>query len=527
MTSHHPQIFLYEKKITQILFRLRSKGIRVWADNGRLHYQPSKEGPTAEEIETLRVLRDPILALLQLTNSPEKEARLTPRMPHEHVPLTFSQQLWYAGLNLEKRPGVRSLAKAARLIGHLDQNAMCKSVEILFNRHEALRTRITSADSGGTQHIDATSRHGLEIFDLTTLPYEKREFESKRLVEELAHEPVLLDTGPLFAARLLQLDKLNHILVIAAEHIISDAASIGIAWRDIFSAYTLSIQGQGNPSPKSHIQFPDYAVWQLKNHSSWMDQHATYWQNRLAGSTHTRLSQDNKIQHLTKRQWAKLAICFEGTLRNNLVQMSRRENTSLVMSILTSFAALIMRWTNTSSLLLPFTTAGRYYPDIESTIGFFGTPLLLRIDLFEEDTFTDLLIRVTNEYAIAYAHDDSCRMVTLMNKPELLLNPTFNWIPSDFYSDSNELGYKQQPADSLIIADYKFEIVPPDDEPNEENEPRIDLSDSNNSVIGEIGYRADLFQLTTIERLRRNLLFFAETLSKLPKTRVNSIALLQ
>jgi hypothetical protein len=192
------------------------------------------------------------------------------------------------------------------------------------------------------------------------------------------------------------------------------------------------------------------------------------------------------------------------------------------MAVLTAFAAVVLRSCNATSVVLPFTTAGRLYPELENTIGFFGTPLFLRIELFEGDRFVDLLGRVTREYATAYTHDDSCRMAVHMAEAEFLFNPPFNWIPQVFNMNPDGSGHELQTGDSLAVTQYKLEISPRDDL-EWDGEPRIDLSDSNEGVRGEIGYRADRFTLSSIKRFRRNLLLFAQMLAQEPNALITEV----
>lgn len=512
------------KSLAEFLFALRSKGVRVWADNERLRYQAPKGGLNSKDLETLRAWRDSLLTFLGQPSFPEREARLTPRISSDAVPLTFSQQFWCDVLNVTKRPSMRSIAAAVRLRGPLDIEALRQGVATLVRRHEALRTRIAFVEGGARQQIDEISDCGLEILDLTALKPDEREIQARHFAEQIVQEPVFLHVGPLFAARLLKLDCFDHVLVVATEHVISDIASIGIVLREILALYAQSTQGKPHSLPEIPIQFPDYAVWQRKSHNSWMQKHGSYWQQRLDGAGRVRLSAGEEAPRASGMSWANLPVRFEQSLRNDLLETSRRERTSLVMSVLTTFAALILRWCNTTSLVLPFTTAGRFYPELENTIGFFGTPLFLRVDLLENDTFVDVLRRVTQEYATAYTHDDSCRMAVQMCRPEFTLNPPFNWIPQDFDMNAGISDHELQTEHSLIITEYKLEITSRDDE-EWDGEPRIDLLDSKNAVTGAIGYRADRFTLSTIERFRQNLLLFAEKLATEPKTPVKAVTL--
>jgi hypothetical protein len=510
------------ESIADVIFMMRSKGVKVWADNGRLHYQAPKGALTPKDLEILRAVREEILTIIENTNSSQGDPQLIPRLPSDRVPLAFSQQHLWHFLNLERNTSMRSVAAAVRIRGRLDISSLQKSFALLVRRHESLRTRIVVADGVPGQHIDEDGPFFLEILDLTSLPQDAQESEARRLAEQFVHQPILVSVDPLFGARLLKLDEFDHVLIIATDHIISDAASVGIIWRDVFTLYAQSLCGQQCTLPKMPVQFPDYAVWQRKTHPLWAQKHSAYWNRRLAGGRRVHLFTRDEIAQRSRMKWATLPIRFGGTLTDGLLETARQAGTSLVMSVLTAFVSLVLRWSNTMDLVLPFVTAGRLYPEVENTVGFFGTLLLLRIEIFEEDTFLDLLQRVTKEYAVAYEHDDSLRMAVQMHWPEFILNPIFNWIPRKFNVNPGGPGCAFKATDSLLIAQYDIAITPRDDE-EWDGEPRIDLSDSNDGVTGAIGYRADRFTRDTVERFGRSLLSFAEKLAKEPRTRVIAV----
>ena len=505
----------------QVLLALRSKGVKLWVDNGRLRYQAARGTLTSTEIDALRALRDEILAFLQQSPATTEEIRLAPRSPSDRVPLAFSQLYLWDALNLDERPSMRTVAAGVRLSGRLDIDVLRRSFATLFQRHESLRTRVIVVDGAPRQHIDELNgEYPLEIFDLTHLPNPERELEARRLARQLAEEPVFLGKGPLFGVRVLKLGNREHVLIVAADHAVSDAASIGIVWREIFTAYSHFVRGQSCSLPEVPVQFADFAVWQQKNHSLWMEQHGAYWTRRLAGARRVRLFANRRLS--SQLQWATQPVEFGQILTAGLLQVSRRERTSLVMSVLTAFVALVSRWCDVADLVLPFTTLGRFQPEVENTIGFFGTPLLLRIELQEEDTFLDLLTRVTREYATAYAHDDSCRVAVQTRRPEFTFNPPFNWIPGEFKWQPGESRHEFPTDNYFTLARFDFEITPYDDY-NWDGEPRIDFSDTPDGVIGVIGYRADRFARDTVATFGRSLRMVAEKLVNEPHALVKSV----
>jgi hypothetical protein len=98
-------------------------------------------------------------------------------------------------------------------------------------------------------------------------------------------------------------------------------------------------------------------------------------------------------------------------------------------------------------------------------------------------------------------------------------NPAFSWIPREI--DRPALAPIPSPSekDFLRIEPFELEIVLRDDL-QWDAEPRLDLADSPEGIVGTVRYRADSIALTTIERLQRNLDLFARVMVSDPHRRV-------
>ena len=512
------------ERVSDILFSMRSKGVKIWAENGQLHYRSSKTTLSEGDILTLKAMKDDILTFITQPPSIRREASPVRRHPSDRIPLSFPQQYFWKFFELEKRQSTKTVSAAVSLTGFLDTDHLQQSFKILINRHEALRTRIRLADGFPEQYIVDISDYKVDSIDLTSLPQEKRQIEARRLIENIVNEPTLVYEAPLFAALLLKLEKSCHALLIATDHMISDAASLGIIWRDLFAIYSQLVRGQPPSLPEITVQYPDYAVWQEKMHQLWMQEHHAYWTQRLAGARHLQLLERKKVVDVPEARWATLPIQFGKTLSSQLNEISRLSRSSLVMSVLTTFIALASRVSNASDITIPFSTGGRLYPEVNNTVGFFGTAILLRVALFEEDTFLDLLRRVTQEYTTAYQHDDSWRLSVLTSCRELNSNTLFNWTPNEFNMKATGLGQASQACDSLTILPFEF-TVDPRTNYDFDGEPALLFSDSKDGVVGTIVFRSDHFAANTVERLGHNLLRFSQKLAEEPKRLVKTIDL--
>ncbi|OLE10193.1 MAG: hypothetical protein AUI36_41090 [Cyanobacteria bacterium 13_1_40CM_2_61_4] len=84
--------------------------------------------------------------------------------------------------------------------------------------------------------------------------------------------------------------------------------------------------------------------------------------------------------------------------------LSRREGTTLYMTLLAGFGALLHQYTGQTDLAVGSVIANRDRAEVEPLVGFFANTLVLRLDLTGPPTFRELLARVRNTCLGAYAH---------------------------------------------------------------------------------------------------------------------------
>lgn len=499
--------------VADVLLSLRSRGLRVWVENDQLRYQAPRGVATAADLETLRGLKTAIIAFLQQsTPSSPVELPLAPREKADRVPLTFSQQRWWNLFRLAERPGLRTVCAAVRLMGPLDVQALRAALAELVRRHEALRTRIVVADGVPAQIVDESGHSNLDFVDMSMLAKDDGELRTRRQIEALAQEPVDLAKGPLWAATLVKIGPREHVLAIALDHMISDGASFRTLWGEIAALYGQLARNLPVTLPRHAVQLADYAVWEHRTRHAWEQTHGAYWRERLADARRMRLFSRETVPQGTPAEWASVPIRFGASLTARLSEVTRAERTTLVMAALTIFAATLLHWSGETDVVVPVVTSGRLDPQLQQSIGYFAAHLHLRIELLPEDTFIDLLKRVTTEYARACEHHDSSRIVAHSPPPPFAENPSFNWVPREF--SIRPFGRMQgaTPDDEIRIEPHSYQMRPRDDV-DRDAELSVGLSDSIEGVKGAIWHRTDRVRSATIEAFGLQLRRFAELLA--------------
>ncbi len=145
--------------------------------------------------------------------------------------------------------------------------------------------------------------------------------------------------------RLVRMADDDHVLLVTLHHIISDGWSAGVLTRELGVLYEAFRQGAEDPLPALPVQYADYAVWQR----NWLSgevlqQQGQYWQQALTGapvllalpSDRPRPAQQDYSGHL-------LGLALDADLTRGLKSLSQRQGTTLFMTVMAAWAAVLSR----------------------------------------------------------------------------------------------------------------------------------------------------------------------------------------
>lgn len=511
------------ESVAALVESVRRKGVRVWAENGHLRYQAPRGALTGEDAERLRAFRSEIICLLESSGG----AVLSEYPPDRHIarsylPLAFSQLHHWNINHLSERPSARTVASATRLSGKLDLRLLRHSVVLAAARQESLRLRIVPSGEGLAQRVSESVLCELEISDLTGLPSELREHELSRLIERCVLEPIDITIDPLVEIRVFKLQEDEHVLLIAMEHVVSDAVSRGILFRDVLTAYAQLVNGKPVSLPPVSLQFTEYAVWQHRNQESWIYRHLPYWKEHLLEFPRIRFPAGGGTSGAGASGWGEVPVHVCRDLKTKLQESCRSLGTTLAMGVFTAYATLVARWCGVPEVLIQYQINGRDDPRLENTIGYFAALLYLRVEILENDSFVDVAARVAREYCRAYEHVDAYYLATRDPVPEFTGNTSFNWISLE---PANGLSTLDDPSMAIVSTPHPVTLPAPSDV-EFENEPMIMLFENERGVSGSIYFSASRLTLDQMQRFERNLNQFMRRLAESPSTRVMSIPLL-
>ncbi|MGA4295061.1 amino acid adenylation domain-containing protein, partial [Ralstonia nicotianae] len=410
------------------------------------------------------------------------------------LPLSFAQQrLWFLA-QMEGGSEAYHIPVGLRLKGELDEEALRRSLDRIVARHEALRTRFEVQEGQAVQRIvPADVGLTLEWVDLST--EEASEHQLGLQAEAEARTPFDLEQGPLIRGRLVKLGEQEHVLLITMHHIVSDGWSQGVLARELGTLYEAYRSGGEDPLPALPIQYADYAVWQRR----WLEggelrRQGTYWEQALAGAP-TLLSLPTDRARPAQQDYAggSVEVIFDETLSAGLRKLSQRHGTTLFMTVLAGWSALLSRLSGQEEVVVGSPVANRTRSEVEGLIGFFVNTLALRVEV-GGTTVSELLGRVKAKVLEAQAHQDlPFEQVVERVRPvrSLSHSPVFqaalSWLNTEAVGLSLELeGLTIEGVDAGQAA-AKFDLT-------------LELRETSEGLAGSLDYATALFDRATIER---------------------------
>jgi natural product biosynthesis luciferase-like monooxygenase protein/amino acid adenylation domain-containing protein len=421
---------------------------------------------------------------------------MVPLGPDDALPLSFAQQrLWFLAQLDPHLSAIYQTPLAWQLHGTLDVQALRRSLDAVWQRHQALRSCFI--DTGGQARLQIHSpENGLPLIEHDLHALTDPEATWQRLMIEEANTPFDLARGPLIRARLLRLDAQHHVLLLTQHHIVSDGWSLVVLFNELRALYRAFVVGQDNPLPPLTIQYPDYAAWQRQWLSGErLQTQAQYWRAQLADApVLLELPTDRPRSPQQSFAGATWSVTIDAGLTEQLKRLSQQQGTTLFMTLLAAWAVVLARLSGQQDLVIGTPTANRTRQELEPLIGFFVNTLALRIDLADEPSVADVLERVRVSALAAQDHQDLPfeQVVEIVQPPRRLEHPPlfqvmFAWQNND--DASLDLpGLQIQPV--AVPLDWaKFDLL-------------LNLSETRDGIAGDFIYATALFDAATIERHR-------------------------
>jgi amino acid adenylation domain-containing protein len=324
-------------------------------------------------------------------------------------PLSRGQQSLWLLHALDPRSAAYNVASAVRVRGELDGAALRAAIEIQIARHPALRTTFPTFRGEPVQRVHPQGELAFEELDA-------QGWSDHRLAEVLAaeaHRPFDLENGPLMRVVLLRRGDLEHVLLLAMHHVITDFWSLGLLLDDLAALYPALKAGERLELPPPGRLYTDYVRWQEEMLAGPEGERLwDYWRGRLGGELPVLdLHTDRPRPRVQTYEGAARQTRLSPQLSARLKELGRAHGATPFVTLLAAFETLLHRYTGQEDLLVGTVSAARTRAGFARTLGYFVNPLVLRAGFGpatdgREPGFADLLGRARADALGAFEHQD-------------------------------------------------------------------------------------------------------------------------
>lgn len=423
-------------------------------------------------------------------------------------PLSYNQQgMWFLYKFHPYSPAY-NVAFTVRIRSAVDRPSLRRALQKLVDRHPALRTIITEQQGELVQQIYGYREVHFEEIDASNL-------NEEQLYEQVVttyQQPFDLENGPLFRAHLFARSTTDHVLLLAAHHIIMDGWSVWVLLDELRHFYTAEKAGRNVSLPSLKRQYADYVQWQHdlvagpEGERLW-----NYWQQQLDGELPVlNLPTDHPRPASQTYNGASHLFELDAQLIQRIKILGQAEMATLYTMLLTAFQVLLYRYSHQGDILIGSPVTDRTQAEFTGVIGDFVNMVVLRANLSGNPSFRMLLHQSRHSVLDMFDHQ-GCPFSLLVERlglqRDLSRSPIFQ-VAFDLQrlQQAGELAQLLMPdvkETSINFGDLKLE---PYQIPQQEGQfdVTLQLLETNGSLVGVFKYNTDLFKASTIAQMARN-----------------------
>ncbi|MBO9730363.1 MAG: non-ribosomal peptide synthase/polyketide synthase [Chitinophaga sp.] len=420
-------------------------------------------------------------------------------------PLSFAQErLWF--VHLLQGSVQYHMPYLFKLKGQLQVDQLAAAFKRILTRHEVLRTLIREGDGNGYQEVRESGDWKMTIADSNDVMNEHPSLQE--YIDHLIKRPFDLSHDYMLRVELIRLPAEEYILVVVVHHIASDGWSMGLMLQELkqyYNAPPLEVLA----APETPVlQYADYAVWQREYLSTAIiQQQAGFWEQHLKDLSPLELSSDFKRPVVQDLKGAVIRKVLDNEMYQSLLDISRKNDCTLFVTLLSAFKVLLMRNTGDTDIYVGSVVSGRQLREVEQLVGFFINTLVLRDQLNPEMSFTQLMQQVKLTTLQAYEHQDIPfdKVVQMLGgEREMNRHPVFQYFFAVHHSAGNE---------NLVLHDIVSEMM--------EHHLHTSIYDFSLDVLElsdgwhlQLTYASSLFRQDTMERLLNHYIGLLQSVIK-------------
>jgi amino acid adenylation domain-containing protein len=435
---------------------------------------------------------------------------IVPRASGTPVPLAPAQRVLWLAWQQAPQSAAYNLSGRLRVRGACSVEAVRHALQVLVERHAALRTLCAlDADGQAVQQVADGPAFGWSLHDVPA-PVDEAEARA------FAAQPFDLERGPVFRAALYRIADGTLDLLVGVHHIAADGGSVALLLGELSS---LLLNPGLVPQPPA-LQYADHAMWQqLWLEAGELERQRAWWCEVLRDAPlATTLPLDCPRSAQRQGRGELLSFDLPRETASALTRLARRHAASPYMVTVALLALLLHRYGGDGDLCIGAPSANRDRAELAGMVGHFTNVLVLRLRIDAQAGFVELLGQVRERLLDAKRHADlplDQLVDTLGLERHAGLNPLFQVK----CASQNKGGAVAAPGGALQIEVQGIAV----DEVH--FDLSLDLLEDGDRLGFQLVGACDLFDRLTIRRLADALLHLAAQVAADPRAALATLKL--
>jgi len=322
-------------------------------------------------------------------------------------PLSFAQQRLWLAEQIEQEVTHYNIPIAFQIRGNLNIPKLERCLNVIVGRHEALRTSIHLIENTPLQVISNNLPLTIEQIPTNNQSGEKIIEWIKNQIKQKTAKKIDLSKPPLFKALVFRISDNSYVLSFIIHHIIIDAWSMEIMYRELSELYNSDQETKINLAPTT-FNYSDYSLWQQKAFSEgYFEDQLNYWKQQFDNPPElVELPLDHVRTVDSSHNGAVYSAELSLTVPKAIHDLSKIEHTTPFVVYLAAFYTLLYKYTHSRDLVVGCSCAGRTREDTENLLGFFVNILPLRNQLSPKTSLRELLLATRDISFNAFTNQD-------------------------------------------------------------------------------------------------------------------------
>ena len=340
-------------------------------------------------------------------------------------PSYHQERLWFIdkfekGIIYPESPIYHNVPLLIKFYGSLAVDYLEESVSAIVNRHEALRTRLTTEEGQPMQILMEEMVSNVQRIDLTN----NRDIHLTENIVELAlkdsQKPFDLTKKSLLRIYLYQLPQNTWLLNLTFHHLIVDRRSLSIICEEILQFYQCKLNNQPISLPDLKFKYVDFSQWQHNLPDKTIEGLLFYWKRQFAKMpAPLRLPEDYLRPAIHTFTAARKCFTISTHLADRLVSYCKRDFEEVKLFLLGAFKILLSKYANQSEVNVGIIADNRLNNGLENIVGPLDNLVTIKSELTPGISFNEYINRLRKSVSDALKFKDIPfeKLVQLLNPP--------------------------------------------------------------------------------------------------------------